>query len=42
MEKSNKLYHGWVEQSFNTVEEKLILHKATISIEEEKSVQAGI
>lgn len=42
MEKNNKLYHGWVELSFNTVEEKLILHKATISIEEEKSVQAGI
>jgi hypothetical protein len=42
MEKSNKLYHGWIELSFNTAEEKLILHKAAISIEEEKSVQAGI
>lgn len=42
MEKNNKLYHGWIELSFNTAEEKLILHKAAISIEEEKSVQAGI
>lgn len=42
IEKNNKLYHGWVELSFNTAEEKLILHKAAISTEEEKSVQAGI
>lgn len=42
IEKNNKLYHGWVELSFNTVDEKLILHKAAISTEEEKSIQAGI
>lgn len=42
MEKNNKLYHGWVELSFNTTEEKMILHKTAISTEEEKSVQAGI
>jgi hypothetical protein len=42
IEKNNKLYHGWVELSFNTAEEKLILHKAAISTEEERSVQAGI
>lgn len=41
-EKNSKLYHGWIELSFNTAEEKLILHKAAISTEEEKSVQAGI
>ena len=41
-EKNGKLYHGWVELSFNIAEEKLILHKAAISTEEEKSVQAGI
>lgn len=42
IEKNNKLYHGWVELSFNTADEKLILHKAAISTEEERSVQAGI
>jgi len=42
IEKNNKLYHGWIELSFNTAEEKLILHKAAISTEEEKSIQAGI
>ncbi|HEY6954148.1 MAG TPA: hypothetical protein VI385_02840 [Flavisolibacter sp.] len=41
-EKNSKLYHGWIELSFNTTEEKLILHKAAISTEEQKSVQAGI
>jgi hypothetical protein len=42
IEKNNRLYHGWIELSVNTTEEKLILHKAAISSEEEKSVQAGI
>lgn len=42
IEKNNKLYHGWVELSFNMAEEKLILHRAAISTEEERSVQAGI
>lgn len=42
IEKNNKLYHGWVELSFNTAEEKLILHKAAVSTEEQRSVQAGI
>jgi hypothetical protein len=42
IEKNNKLYHGWIELSFNTAEEKLILHKAAISTEEDKSIQAGI
>lgn len=41
-EKNNKLYHGWIELSFHTNEEKLILHKAAVSTEEDKSVQAGI
>ncbi|MGZ3852842.1 MAG: hypothetical protein ACXVBX_08630 [Flavisolibacter sp.] len=41
-EKNSKLYHGWVELSFNTTEEKLILHKAAISTEAEKRVRAGI
>lgn len=42
MEKAGKLYHGWLELSFNTAEEKLILHKVAMSQEEDKSVQAGI
>ena len=42
VEKSNKLYHGWVELSFNTTDEKLILHKAAISTEADKSIQAGV
>jgi hypothetical protein len=42
VDKSGKLYHGWIELSFNTAEEKLILHKAAISSEEDRSVRAGI
>jgi len=42
IEKNNKLYHGWIELSFSTTGEKLILHKAAISTEEDKAVQAGI
>jgi hypothetical protein len=42
IEKNSRLYHGWVELSFNTADEKMILHKAAISTEEDKSVQAGI
>jgi hypothetical protein len=42
VEKTGKLYHGWIELSFNTVEEKLILHNAAISTEEEKGIKAGI
>ena len=42
IEKNNKLYHGWIELSFSNTAEKLILHKAAISTEEDKAVQAGI
>jgi hypothetical protein len=41
IQRNGRLYHGWVELSFNTIEEKLILHKSAISKEEERSVQAG-
>ena len=41
IEKNNKLYHGWIELSFSTAGEKLILHKSAISTEEDKAVQAG-
>jgi len=40
-EKNGKLFHGWVELSFKTAEDKLILHSAAISTEEDKPVLAG-
>lgn len=39
--KEGKLYQGWIEISFDTVAEKLILHKAAISTEANKTVKAG-
>jgi hypothetical protein len=42
VEKNQKLYHGWVELSFNTAEEKLILHKSAISTEADRTVKAGV
>jgi hypothetical protein len=42
MKKQGKLYHGWIELSFNTTEEKLILHRSAISKEEDKDVKAGL
>ncbi|MBO9564747.1 MAG: hypothetical protein J7621_18355, partial [Niastella sp.] len=39
--KDNKRYNGWVEVSFDTAGEKLVLHKAAISKEAEKAVIAG-
>lgn len=41
MKKQGKLYHGWIELSFDTIREKLILHRSAISREEEKPVKAG-
>jgi len=42
VDKNGKLFHGWIELSFNTAEEKLILHRAAISTEEDKGILAGI
>jgi hypothetical protein len=39
--KNGKTYYGWVEISFNRAQEKMILHKAAISEEEDKAVKAG-
>jgi hypothetical protein len=39
---NGKLYHGWIELSFDTAADKLILHKAGLSMEEDKDVKAGI
>jgi hypothetical protein len=41
VEKNGRLFHGWIELSFSTTGEKLILHRAAISAEEEKTVKAG-
>lgn len=39
--KNGGLYNGWVEVSFDTVEEKLIIHKAAISLNPGQAVKAG-
>jgi hypothetical protein len=41
IQKNDKLYHGWVELSFDTIKQTLILHKSGISTEEDKEVKAG-
>jgi hypothetical protein len=39
--KNGQAFHGWVELSMDTIGERLILHKAAISIEADKEVKAG-
>jgi hypothetical protein len=39
---NGKLYHGWIELSFDTAGDKLILHKAGLSTEGDKDVKAGV
>jgi hypothetical protein len=39
--KQDRRYNGWIEISFDTVAEKLVLHKAAICKEAEKSIIAG-
>ena len=41
LRKNNDLYNGWVEISFDTLNAKLILHKAAVSFEPNKSILAG-
>lgn len=41
VKKSGALYNGWVEVSFNTAAEKLVLHKAAVCMETGKLVLAG-
>jgi len=41
IERNGRLYNGWIELSFSTANEKLILHKAAISVEEGRTVRAG-
>jgi len=42
VEKNGKLYHGWVELSFSTAEEKLILHRSALCTEDNKGIMAGV
>jgi hypothetical protein len=42
VERDGKLFHGWIELSFSTATEKLILHKAAISVIDDKAVKAGV
>jgi len=41
LKKNSLLYNGWVEVSFDKLQEKIILHKSAISQEADKSVLAG-
>lgn len=42
LDHGGKIYHGWIEISFSTVAEELILHRCAISVEEGKTVKAGL
>lgn len=35
-------YNGWIELSFNTTDEKIILHRAAVSLEAGKDIYAGV
>lgn len=39
--RGEKIYHGWIELSFSTDNERLILHKAAICTESDTEVEAG-
>ena len=39
--KGGKVYHGWIELSFSTDSERLILHKAAICTESNSEIKAG-
>jgi hypothetical protein len=41
IEKDGKIYHGWIELSFSTQGEKLILHRSAISKQQDVSIAAG-
>jgi len=42
IERNGKLFNGWIEMSFSIATERLILHNAAISVEEAKTVKAGV
>ncbi len=41
VDKPEGKYQGWVELSFSTITEELILHRAALSLEANKEIQAG-
>jgi hypothetical protein len=41
VKRNGKIYHGWIELSFDTIGEKAVLHKAGLSIEENRDIKAG-
>jgi hypothetical protein len=41
IKKGELRYYGWIELSFDTTAEKMILHRAAISLEANKEVKAG-
>lgn len=41
MDRPEGKYQGWVEISFSTITEELILHRAALSLEANKEIQAG-
>ena len=41
LNKNNLLYNGWIEVSFDKLQEKIILHKSAVSEQPDKSVFAG-
>jgi hypothetical protein len=41
LKKNGKYYYGWIELSFDTLSEKLIIHSSAISIKAGKEIKAG-
>jgi hypothetical protein len=42
LDRNGELFNGWIEVSFNTATEKLVLHRAGLSKEKGKTVKAGL
>lgn len=42
VKKNGSIFHGWIELSFDTAQEKLTLHKAALSSEANKTIKAGV
>ncbi len=42
IKKQDRLYNGWVEVSFSTANERLIIHRAAVSTEADRHISAGL
>jgi hypothetical protein len=42
IKKNGQFYHGWIELSFDTITEKLVLHRSAISTEPGRDVRTGV